>query len=136
MKQLAAIESVHDELAGLGYQVIALSPDKPDIAGRTRRQEGLSFPVWSDQDVAVADALGLSLEVSDARYRALRDQYDIDLEAYSGRSHHKFPQSAIYLLDGTGTVRWRHASKDASKVVPARRILAAAREASGPESAP
>ena len=127
MNQLEAIQSIHGDLTALGYQAIALSPDRPAISAQTAQEHGLTFTLLSDPNLAVAQPLGLALQVSDERYRQLRDEFQIDLEAYSGRSHHKFPQSAILLLDQARTVRWRHANPDATVQVPAQEILAAAR---------
>jgi peroxiredoxin Q/BCP len=41
-----------------GYQVVGVSPDRPAKNAKFKEQEGLPFPLLSDQDHALAEELG------------------------------------------------------------------------------
>lgn len=41
-----------------GYAVVGVSPDAPSANARFKEKEGLSFPLLSDEDHSLADALG------------------------------------------------------------------------------
>jgi thioredoxin-dependent peroxiredoxin len=47
-----------DSLAAAGYEVLGLSPDKPEKLAKFRDQEGLTFPLLSDPERSVLTALG------------------------------------------------------------------------------
>ncbi|MFV2084356.1 thioredoxin-dependent thiol peroxidase [Micromonospora sp. LOL_021] len=50
-----------DSLAGLqaaGYEVVGISPDKPEKLAKFRERDGLTFPLVSDPDKAVLTAYG------------------------------------------------------------------------------
>jgi peroxiredoxin Q/BCP len=46
------------DLEGAGYDVVGVSPDKPEKLARFRDAEGISFPLLSDADRAVMMAYG------------------------------------------------------------------------------
>jgi thioredoxin-dependent peroxiredoxin len=46
------------DLAGAGFAVLGVSPDKPEKLARFRDAEGLTFPLLSDPDRAVLSAYG------------------------------------------------------------------------------
>ncbi len=45
-------------LAGAGYQVVGISPDKPAKLAKFRERDALTFPLVSDEDKAVLTAYG------------------------------------------------------------------------------
>lgn len=46
------------DLAGKGYAVVGISPDKPEKLAEFREAEGLTFPLLSDPDASVLTAYG------------------------------------------------------------------------------
>jgi thioredoxin-dependent peroxiredoxin len=49
----------YEELLDAGYEIVGISPDPPDANARFREEEGLPFPLLSDEDHAVAEQLGV-----------------------------------------------------------------------------
>jgi peroxiredoxin Q/BCP len=47
-----------DSLAAAGITVLGVSPDKPEKLARFRDKEGLTFPLLSDPDKSLLEALG------------------------------------------------------------------------------
>jgi peroxiredoxin Q/BCP len=47
-----------DSLKGAGYEVLGISPDKPEKLARFREEEGLTYPLLSDPDRSVLTSYG------------------------------------------------------------------------------
>ncbi|HEX2370524.1 MAG TPA: thioredoxin-dependent thiol peroxidase [Acidimicrobiia bacterium] len=48
----------YETMQEAGYQVVGISPDRPDRNAKFRAKEGLPFQLLSDEDHAVAEAFG------------------------------------------------------------------------------
>ena len=48
----------YGDLQEAGFELIGVSPDKPERNARFREKEGLTFPLLSDEDHKVAEAFG------------------------------------------------------------------------------
>jgi peroxiredoxin Q/BCP len=57
-KQACDFRDSLDSLHAAGYQVVGISPDKPEKLAKFRSTEGLTFPLVSDTDRAVMTAYG------------------------------------------------------------------------------
>jgi peroxiredoxin Q/BCP len=57
-KQACDFRDSLDSLHVAGYQVVGISPDKPEKLAKFRATEGLTFPLVSDTDKAVLTAYG------------------------------------------------------------------------------
>ncbi|HEV7824691.1 MAG TPA: thioredoxin-dependent thiol peroxidase [Mycobacteriales bacterium] len=57
-KQACDFRDSLDSLHAAGYQVVGISPDKPEKLAKFRAAEGLTFPLVSDTDKAVMTAYG------------------------------------------------------------------------------
>ena len=57
-KQSCSLRDARQDLADRGVAVVGISPDDPDKQARFDTKYGLSFPLLSDPDHAVADAYG------------------------------------------------------------------------------
>ncbi len=96
---------MEDELASLGFPVIAISPDRPDHMVQSLEVKDLGYALYSDSDLAAARAFGIAFQLDDATLEAYRG-YGIDLEAASGRPHHQLPVPSVFLVEAGGTIRW------------------------------
>jgi peroxiredoxin Q/BCP len=57
-KQACDFRDSLDSLHAAGYEVVGISPDKPEKLAKFRSAEGLTFPLVSDTDKAVLTAYG------------------------------------------------------------------------------
>lgn len=57
-KQACDFRDSLDSLAGAGYTVLGVSPDKPEKLAKFRDRDAVSFPLLSDPSKAVLDAYG------------------------------------------------------------------------------
>lgn len=54
--QSCAVRDAREDLAGLGVEVLGISPDEPEAQAAFDEKFSLGFPLLSDPDHAVADA--------------------------------------------------------------------------------
>lgn len=110
-KHLQELGQVEQQLRQMGFQIVAVSPDRPAAMRETTGDTPLNYTLLSDADAELAQAFGLAFRVDSdtvARYR----EYGIDLEAASGHDHHILPVPAVYLVDRSGTIRYAHWDAD------------------------
>ncbi len=125
---LAQMAQIEPELVKLGYQVLAISPDKPESLKSTIDKGGLTYQLLSDSDVSLISAFGLAFRVDDATAEKYRG-FGIDLAAASGRDHHVLPVPAVYIVDAQGVIRFAHSEPDYKKRLSADELIAAAQTA-------
>jgi len=124
-RHLAELQEIEPQLLELGYQIIAISPDRPEKLAPAVAENDLNYRLFSDSRLAAAQAFGLAFTVEKKvvdRYRTM----EIDLEEASGESHHMLPVPAAYLIDSTGTILFSYVNPNYRVRVPVSVILAAA----------
>ncbi|BET69264.1 peroxiredoxin-like family protein [Opitutales bacterium ASA1] len=128
--QLSALVEIEDDLASLGYQLLAISPDQPSkLHDAPKREVEPTYALVSDQDLVLAEALGIAFEVPAELVDKYKNSYSIDLEAASGRTHHKLPHPAVFVVDRQGVIRFVHVDPDYRKRLDPAKILTAAKTA-------
>jgi len=108
---LGQIATAEPELLRMGYQVLAISPDRPEELAKTLDKQELTYELLSDSDVALARAFGLIFHVDDPTVEKYQG-FGIDLEQASGRDHHMLPVPAVYIVDQAGVIRFAHWNPD------------------------
>ncbi len=83
----------------MGLEIIVVSPDLPQSLLDVIEKNSLNFPLYSDSKLEMAEAFGLGFHLDDNTASIYLTQYKIDLEKYSGESHHNLPVPAVYLVD-------------------------------------
>jgi peroxiredoxin len=124
---LGQIATAEPELLKMGYQVVAISPDRPEELAKTLDKQHLAYQLLSDSDAVLARAFGLVFRVDDPTLEKYRG-FGIDLEGASGRDHHLLPVPAVYIVDTTGTIRFAHWNPDYKTRLASEDLLKAARE--------
>ncbi len=122
---LGQIATVESELLSMGYQVLAISPDRPEELARTLDKQHLTYQLLSDSDAVLAQAFGLVFRVDEPTLEKYRG-FGIDLELASGRDHHMLPVPAVYIVDITGIIRFAHWDADYKKRLKPEILLKAA----------
>jgi len=125
MKHLSSLMEVEDRLQELGYQLIAISPDRPEKLNDSLEANPFAYEIYSDSEMNLAKAFGLAFRVDDETLKMLND-YGIDLEEASGKEHRLLPVPAVYLINEEGTINYRYYNPDYSIRLSAEEILQAA----------
>jgi peroxiredoxin len=110
----------------MGYQILAVSPDRPEKLAETQGQHELAYKLLSDSKMTAAKAFGIAYEVDDKTVKAL-DGFGVDLNKYSGEEHHVLPVPAVFLVGTDGTVDFHYVNRDYRIRMNADVLLAAAK---------
>ena len=84
---LGQLQEAAPQLRELGYQIIGISPDRPEELQKSLEKGSLSYTLLSDSSMAAAKAFGIAFEVDAPMLKKLAS-YNIDIEAASGETHH------------------------------------------------
>lgn len=126
--QLAGLRTAEGELAGLGYRLVAISPDKPEKLSESIAEQDLHYTLLSDSTAAAIKAFGLAFRVDDdtlARYRG----FGIDLDEAAGAGHHLLPVPAVYVVGEGGKIEFAYWNPDYRQRLEPDKLVAAARAA-------
>ncbi len=127
MRHLAALQTIEHELLAQGMQIVAVSADRPEKLKAVQTENKLNYLLLSDNDMNAARAFGIAFQVPEETVRKYREEYKIDLEADSGRTHHQLPVPAVFLIGSDGRIAFVHVNPDYRSRLDPQLILAAAR---------
>jgi len=127
---LASLRTTEPQLIAMGYEVLFMSTDRPELLYSSLKEPDIHYTLLSDAKMQAARAFGVAFRLDDAtvaRYKS----FGIDLEATSGETHHELPVPSVFIVDKTGVIRFAHWNPDFKVRLGADEILAAARTAAG-----
>jgi len=110
--QLQAFQKELDEFKNLGVSIVALSVDRVQKAAETVAEKELGFEVVANPEADILEAYGLIYNVPDELAKKYKEEYNIDLEAASGQTHHIIAIPATYVIDQNGTIVFAYANVD------------------------
>lgn len=125
---LGELRNTEPQLISMGYDVLFLSADRPEKLRQSLKEKDLNYTLLSDAQMSAARAFGVAFHVDDATVQRYK-QYNIDLEAASGATHHELPVPAVFIIDRQGVIRFAHWDPDYEVRMKGAEILAAARGA-------
>ena len=126
--QLGELVTVEGELKSIGFQLIAMSPDRPEKLKESTAKQNLKYQLYSDSKMELASAFGLAFKVDAETVAMYKEKYGIDLEADSGEIHHLLPVPAAFVIDSGGIIRYRYYNADYKVRVKAQELLIEARK--------
>lgn len=118
--QLADLQTIEGNLKDLGYQVVAISPDRVEELQKTVTKNTLSYALLSDKGLAVAQQFGLVYRVADPRYQTL-------LEKATGQVDHLLPVPAVFVLNTKGVIEFEYINPNYKERLHATLLLTAAK---------
>jgi peroxiredoxin len=124
-RHLSALVEIEDRVRAAGYQIVAISPDKPAKLKATPDREKLGYRLFSDHTAEAAQALGIAFEVPAELVAKYKNEYGIDIEAASGETHHLLPHPAVFVVGSDGVIRYVHVNTDYRVRLAPEEILAA-----------
>lgn len=107
---LAAWQDELETIEELGGQLVAVSPQLPDYSLDSKQKNELAFPVLSDVGNKIADAFGITTQVTPEIIKLWEGR--IDLEKHNGDASAKLPLPATYLISPDGRIHYAHAHED------------------------
>lgn len=125
-RHMAELQKIEDQIVDLGYQILAVSVDRPELLRETLSDQELTYTLLSDSPADVLKAFGIAYRVDDEtvnRYKSV----GIDLEMSSGFDHHILPAPAVFILDQEGKVKFQYVNPDYKERINGDVLLAAAK---------
>ena len=103
LKELQTIES---QLIGLGYQIVAVSPDEPKQLLNTFGKDSLKYQLFSDSHTELIKKMGIAFKGSEKMSKMLTD--------YSAGSNSEgvLPAPAVFIVDKTGKIIFEYVNPD------------------------
>lgn len=94
-----------------GWQIVAVSPDRPEKLRESLQKHEVNYTLLSDSDMAAAQAFGIAFQVDDETVTKYQG-YGIDLDDASGRAHHLLPVPSVFLVDAEGVIVFQYVNPD------------------------
>lgn len=126
-KHLQALAGIQEDLRAAGSRLVAISMDQPSKLAATPGRDQLGFTLLSDSDAKAAEAFGVAFTVENSLVARYKSDYGIDLEAASGRKHHRLPHPAVFVVRPSGIIRFAHVNPDYKVRLEPAKILEAVR---------
>ncbi|MEQ9265289.1 MAG: peroxiredoxin-like family protein [Balneolaceae bacterium] len=125
-RHMVELQQIESEILDIGYQIIAISVDKPEILKETLMKNELSYTLLSDSPADALKSFGVAYKVDDAtvtRYKSV----GIDFEKNTGYNHNILPAPAVFIIDQEGTVKFQYVNPDYKQRINGDVLLAAAK---------
>jgi peroxiredoxin len=124
-RHLGVLKKVEPQLLALGYELLFLSADRPDILYSSLKEPDIHYTLLSDASMSAARAYHVAYQL-DAEALAKYGEYGVDLEAASGHGHHQLPVPAVFIVDRAGVIRFVYANPDYTTRIAPEALLDAA----------
>ena len=108
---MGQLQAINAELVELGYQIIAVSPDRPERVRDFLKKTSLGFRLLSDTKLSAPLAMGVAYRVDSKTLERLKG-FGIDLEDASGEGHHMLPVPSVFVLDAESRISYVYANPD------------------------
>lgn len=125
-RHLAELQRIESQLTDLGYQILAVSADRPEMLQELRLDSVPDYTLLSDASMQAARDFGLAFEV-DAETVQRYKENGMDLEERSGYDHHQLPVPAVFLVNPDGTITFQYVHPNYQTRIKSDVLLAAAR---------
>lgn len=125
-RHMAELQQIEDQIVEMGYQILAVSVDRPEVIRETLSDIELSYTLLSDSPADVMKAFGIAYRVDDKtveRYKSV----GIDFEKNTGYDHHILPAPAVFIINQEGIVKFQYVNPDYKQRINGDVLLAAAK---------
>jgi peroxiredoxin len=106
-----ALQAIVPEIAALGANLVAISPQLPEHNRELIRSRKLTFEILTDRGNEIAARFGLRFQLPDY-LRQLYGTFPLDLEKFNGDASWTLPIPARFLVDQQGIIRAAESDPD------------------------
>jgi peroxiredoxin len=115
-------------LRALGYQILAVSPDKPQKLAESLEKHELTYELLSDPTMNAAKAFGVAYQVEGSTVKKYQEN-GIDLVEGSDGKHHLLPVPSVFIIDQKGVVRYAYHNPGYKTRIEVEKLLKQAKKA-------
>jgi peroxiredoxin len=124
-RHLGELKKIEPKLLQLGYELLFLSTDRPEILYSSLKEPDVHYTLLSDSAMNAAHAYQVAFRVDQATLAKYKE-YGVDLQQTTGQSQPELPVPAVFLIDKQGVIRFVHANPDFTTRISPEDLLAAA----------
>ncbi|GAA5213350.1 peroxiredoxin-like family protein [Corallincola platygyrae] len=106
--QLSGLKDIETDLAKLGYQLLAISPDTPEQLNETLGERELAYQLLSDRALEASEGFGLAFFLDDKTSKRYRGKMGAIFATPEGDERIVLPVPAAYVIDTEGTVQFNY----------------------------
>jgi peroxiredoxin len=123
---LGQLQEIDEELVELGYEILDISPDRPERVNEIAGKRDYNYRLFSDAKLEATARMGIVFRVDDETVERYKG-FGIDLEESSGESHHLLPVPSVFIVDRKGEIRFAYVDPVYQRRIDPQTLLAAAR---------
>src|SRR5208283_3739593 len=121
--QLEQLHTIESDILKEGYQIVAVSSDRPENIEASIEKHDLRYTLLSDSTMNAAKAFELAFRV-DKEALEKSKKYAATLEAGSGLSHHILPVPAVFIVHTDGSIIFEYVNPNFKVRLNAQVLLA------------
>ena len=111
-KHLAKLQDSLQLILDRGVELIAVSPEKPELLKKTSEKTGAEFRLLHDEDYKIAAAYGVKFRPTGMQLATYNVALGADLKDAHSDETQQLPIPATYIIDQEGKIAWRHFNPD------------------------
>lgn len=109
--ELKAYQDELETVRSLGAELVAISPETPDRAEATAAKNEISYPVLTDPQNGLAEALGIVFTLP-PELAKLYEMFGNNLPDAHGEAGWRLPIPATYVVGADGKIVYAHIARD------------------------
>jgi len=109
--ELKAYQDELETVRSLGAELVAISPETPDRAMTTAEKNAVTYPVLTDPQNSLAEALGIVFDLP-KELAALYETFGNNLPEANGEAGWRLPIPATYVVGSDGVILFAHVARD------------------------
>lgn len=117
--QLSGLQKIEPEIASLGYQIIAITPDKITDISTDIDKNGLKYELYSDSKMLASQAFGIAY-----RNEQTIKNYNGLLQKASGEAHGMLPVPSVFVVDKAAKIQFLYINPDITQRLNEKMLLA------------
>jgi len=126
--QMGQLVKIEPDLAKMGYQVLAITPDKPESLNKSLEKHRINYTLLSDRTMGLTRQFGLAYRLDPQTFEKMKG-FGVDLEKDTGNSLHELPVPAAFVVDTKGRIHFVYFNADIKIRVNPDDLMKAAKEA-------
>jgi peroxiredoxin len=126
---LAQLQEAEPKLLALGYQILAISTDRPEDLHVTTDKHHLTYTLLSDRQMVAASAFHVAFKLPEAE-REKYAKFNIDVPSIPNDPNGRWlPVPSVFIVNKQGEIKFVHSNPDFKKRISMPDLLAAAETA-------
>jgi peroxiredoxin len=121
--QMEQLRSIEDDVLKEGYQIVAISADRPENIEKSIEKHDLHYTLLSDSTMNAAKAFGIAFRLDTESVKKVK-KYGVDFEAASGLNHHLLPVPAVFIVQKDGSIIFEYVNPNFKVRLNAQVLLA------------